>query len=608
MKRTVTRKAVIAASGLILLTLMVVGVWAQVTGDTPSGTTEAGEAGVAAPEKDTIELHVKETDLSSVLKLLADQRQLNIVAGKDVTGKVTADLYGVSLDEALYAVLEMNGYGYRREGNFVYIYTKEQLATMTAAEAKTDTRIFVLNYMNVTEAQALIKPVLSTSAIVAATSRAKMGIPSGGEDVEGDTYCLQDKLVITDLVENLDRVAALLAKLDTRPQQVLVEATILQVTLDDEASLGVDFNILAGIDFRQISAADFSLANPNSIVTTAGTTGNVAQLPWGRVGTTGFATAGTGLQVGVVTNDVSFFIQALEAVEDINILSNPKVLALNKQRAEVIVGERLGYRTTTTTATSEIENVEFLDTGTQLQFRPYISQDGFIRMEIHPEVSTGQIDALGLPSERTTEVTCNIMVRDGHTVVIGGLFDETSQITKSMVPGLGNIPGLGALFRSDSHETMRREIIVLLTPHIIDDATSNVEGRETLAEAERYVTGIRSRFPLYTREKLTQVYMAEADDCYNRYLLTGDERDRKTTLWNLKQSRHISPNNLEVHKRIDALEADQGSRRPRLTAESVLWKRMLRHGLLDDVRPAAPHGRRSPGGQQGTDADKGGER
>ena len=125
MTRSMMRKTVIAAGGLLLVALAVAGVRGQATGD----------AAEAAP-KDKIELHVKETDLSSVLKLLADQQRLNIVAGKDVTGKVTADLYGVSLDEALYAVLEMNGYGYRREGNFVYVYTKEEIAKMKAAEAK----------------------------------------------------------------------------------------------------------------------------------------------------------------------------------------------------------------------------------------------------------------------------------------------------------------------------------------------------------------------------------------------------------------------------------------------------------------------------------------
>jgi len=152
---------------------------------------------------------------------------------------------------------------------------------------------------------------------------------------------------------------------------------------------------------------------------------------------------------------------------------------------------------------------------------------------------------------------------------------------------------------------MRREIIVLMTPHIIDDATSNAEGRDLLADAERRITGLRSRFPLYTREKLTQVYLAQADNCYSRYLVTGDDKDRKAAVWNLKQGRHVSPNNIEIHKRLDTLEARRGSRRPRLTAESAVWQRMLQHGLLDDVRPAAPEGQ-TPPRRKDTQGDKGG--
>ncbi|MCX5672471.1 MAG: hypothetical protein NTU94_14230 [Planctomycetota bacterium] len=91
------------------------------------------------------------------------------------------------------------------------------------------------------------------------------------------------------------------------------------------------------------------------------------------------------------------------------------------------MGQRLGYKTTTTTETTTVQTIEFLDSGTQLIFRPFISDDGYVRMEIHPKISKGLVDpATGLPSETTTEVTCNIMVKDGHTVVIGGLFRETT--------------------------------------------------------------------------------------------------------------------------------------------------------------------------------------
>lgn len=607
------RYTVIALAGGLLMILAVVGARGQSStargdqGTLAAATAADGEVDgqTVGASDDAIELHVKETDLSAVLKLLADQRKLNIVAGKDVTGKVTADLYGVTVDQALSAVLEMNGYAYRRDGNFIYVYTRKQLAEYQASQAKVETRTFRLRYVNVTDTQKLIRPVLSKRALVAASAPAGKGIPSGGEDVEGDGYTGPDILVITDYADNLDAVAKLLKEIDTQPKQVLIEATILQVTLDDDASLGVDFNLLAGIDFREISVGNFPLANPNSVVGAATTTGATGNVPWGRVGTTGFATPGTGFQMGIITNDISVFVQALETVEDVNVLSNPKVLALNKHRAEVIVGERLGYRTTTTTATSEVENIEFLDTGTSLRFRPFISDDGYIRMEIRPKVSTGSISGLGLPTERTTEVTCNIMVRDGHTIVIGGLFDENSQIDKSQVPGLGDLPVVGALFRNDHQSTMRREIIVLLTPHIVDEGEAKAEGDEALEYVDRTITALRSRFPLYTREKLTQLHLTEAEKYYGRYLATGSNSDRGKALWYLKLTRQVAPNNREVYRLLDSLEAEEGQRQPQLNTESILWRRMRDEGMLNDLPALAPRKPRA-WSEKNSETDEGG--
>src|SRR5690606_22979737 len=96
--------------------------------------------------------------------------------------------------------------------------------------------------------------------------------------------------------------------------------------------------------------------------------------------------------------------------------------------------------TTTVTQTSSIQNVEFLETGTQLRFRPYIGDDGYVRIEVHPEDSTGGLTAANLPFEQTTEVTTNIIVRDGHTILIGGLFREVTSASRSQVPLVGNVP------------------------------------------------------------------------------------------------------------------------------------------------------------------------
>jgi type IV pilus assembly protein PilQ len=554
---------------------------------------------LAEPGSDRIELHVRDADLSAVLKILNEQQsernKVNFVAGKDLTGKVTADLYGVTLDQALAAVLEMNGYGYRRTDSFIYIYTKKQLADLVLSEAKVETRVFRLNYINTDEAKEVVKPALSKTGLVAVTSRSQKGIPSGGDDVGGDSYSQQDVLVVSDLEANLKRVAEIIKQVDVRPKQVLVEATILDVQLSDDTSLGVDLNVLAGINFDGTSTASFPITNPQGVIPLPVTgTGTVAsaptvpssKMPFGRVGTTGFATPGQGFQVGVITNNVSMFIQALETISDINVRANPKVLALNKQRAEVMVGSRLGYQTTTTTQTTTVQTVQFLDTGTQLQFRPFISDDGTIRMEIHPAVSTGQISTLGLPSEQTTEVTCNVMVRDGHTIVIGGLFADTSDMNKAQVPGLGMLPVVGALFRYDHSSTQRREIIVLLTPHVVDDGVAEAEGRRIAAEVDRISTGLKARFPIYTREKLTTMHLSEAEKYYDRYLETGSAADRNLTLWNLKLARNVAPNNMAVGRLLDKLETEECAARPRLQTEDVLWERLRQSGLLDNLPPS----------------------
>jgi type II secretory pathway component GspD/PulD (secretin) len=197
--------------------------------------------------------------------------------------------------------------------------------------------------------------------------------------------------------------------------------------------------------------------------------------------TSGFARSGTsGLRVGVTSGDIAVFITALESVTDITILANPKILALNKQVGTVFIGQKIGYRDRTTisdTGQATIGEVKFLDTGTKLSFRPYIGDDGYIRMDIYPKDSTGSVDSQGIPTETTAELITNIMVKDGQTIVIGGLFRDAVTTTRSQVPLLGDIPLIGALFRGTTDSTKRQEIIVMLTPHIVS------EPAETQAEA-----------------------------------------------------------------------------------------------------------------------------
>jgi len=529
---------------------------------------------IEVKDGNTIELHVKNQDLSTVLELLSRECRLNILASKKATGKVTADLYHTSLDQTLTALCRTNGLRWVREGDFIYIHTPEEMTALADDDTRMKTEVFPLNWLTSQDAQKIITPALSKKAAVSGTVASDVGIPSTNTEAGGNKYGLGDALLIRDYPENLDNVRAILKLMDGRPRQVLVEATILSVSLTDANSLGINFNSLAGVDFRDLSNTATPVTDPSANANDPTSTLDIAnkkggQPPWAQARTLGFATAGTGLNVGIITHNISILISALESITDTTVIGNPKVLALNKQRAEVIVGERIGYQTATTTQTATIQDVQFLDTGTQLVFRPFIADDNYVRLEVHPKVSTGQL-VNNLPQENTTEVTCNVMVKSGNTIVIGGLFSETSSISHSQVPGLGNIPWLGALFRSRNESSDRREIIILLTPHIIEDDTAAAVGAQVMDDIKRRGLGLREGFAFYSRERLSVTYLHEADKAWQRYEKSNSMFDLGAAWWDTEMTLNVAPNNLKAMRLKDRIfQAFHGW--PREVKAWTLW-------------------------------------
>ena len=178
----------------------------------------------------------------------------------------------------------------------------------------------------------------------------------------------------------------------------------------------------------------------------------------------------------------------LETVGDTNVIATPHLTCINKHPAQILIGSQLGYISSTVTETSTAQNVNFLEVGAQLRLRPFISTDGQIRMEVHPELSTGQVKLEGgftLPEKDVTQVTTNVMIRDGATVIIGGLMREDLISNTTQIPYLGSLPGVGWLFRQKSDETVRSEILVLITPHIVYDAEACAEGSKGAEEFHR---------------------------------------------------------------------------------------------------------------------------
>jgi type II secretory pathway component GspD/PulD (secretin) len=256
-------------------------------------------------------------------------------------------------------------------------------------------------------------------------------------------------IYVEDYEENLAKMKDVIRVMDLEPKQVMIEAAILEVSLDKDTSLGIKWDWL---DLPVEGASDVT----------------------GTISAQGFSSpagiSSTGFFAAVTNDHIAAFLDTLSINTDFNLLASPRLLALNDHKAEIIIGSKLGYKVTTTTLTGTIEDVEFLDVGTKLVITPHISGDGKILMEIHPEVSDGSISTAGLPFKQTTETTTTVLVGDGQTIVIGGLIRERGEEVISKVPGAGDIPLLGLFFRRKEMRNLKDEIIVLMTPCIVNDA------------------------------------------------------------------------------------------------------------------------------------------
>lgn len=423
----------------------------------------------STPQDDLVTLNVRDEELSNVLDKLSIQHRINLVAGDTVEGRVTINLYDVPLEEALSMILATQKLTFVKEGDFYRVITREELDSEFLERDEDETRVFTLNHQSAKDAQKLLSPLLSASGAMSIAGGDADGASAGGSGSAGSEDVgtgRREVVVVKDRRSIVDRIAKTLEELDRPPKQLLLEATIVAVDLGEENLLGVNFNVLGGIGFNEIGAASDMTG-----MTGYGVSGATLDDLLFSGQTLGFAQSppGRGLSLGLVKNQVAAFVEALEETTNATILSNPKVVALNGQEASIIVGGRLGYKTVVSTNTSALEEVNFLDTGTQLRFRPYIAEDGWIRMEVRPSNSTGIIDPVsGIPSESTAEITTSVLMRDGQTLIIGGLISERVQTTRSQVPFLGSLPLIGALFGRSQDSIERNELVILLTTHLLD--------------------------------------------------------------------------------------------------------------------------------------------
>ena len=480
-----------------------------------------------------LESLVHDGDIVDFLHILSLKCNRNIIPTKAVSGNVKVNLFDVSCKEALDAILPAYGYTYEEKGAFIFVYTQKEYTAMMATNRKMETRVFTLNYVPAESINSLITPVLSSSGSVSVSPKIQNTSP--------ESWAAKNCIIVIDYPEHLEMINQIIDEIDVRPPQVLIEATILVASLNDTNEFGIDFNVLSGVDFVHNNGGFGIPDNSGSFTGTevAAGTGMTSKISDG------------GLSLNIANSNVNILIKAIETITDVVTLGNPKVLTLNRQKGRVIVGNKDGYITTEVSQTTSTQTVDFLETGTQLSFIPFVMDDGYIRMELMTKDSDGGVETKGayvLPSEQTAEVTSNVLVKDGNTIVIGGLFRDKTSVTRSQVPLLGDIPGVGTLFRSQSDNVSKEEVIFLITPHIIQEKADYAMAEEVQTNIDRARESVSKKLIPIGRTRLAEYYYRQA----RQAIELGELKDAKKYI---DRSAYIMP----LHKDAIALQQEMSS-------------------------------------------------
>jgi len=397
-----------------------------------------------------ITLNFHQVDIQELLSALAIKREINIVMAQDVSGKVSLHLYQVTLDEALHAISLAGGFGYMKHGATHFIYKPKEEKDPQADRLKM--RVFELKYAEADKIQEVLDAIPGKRVI-------QFHEPS-------------KTIIVEDTPENIKKIETIIRFWDRMPKQVMIEAKILEISLTDEMSLGVNWEKILG-DAR-IGTGGFSIAVPPT-----------------AEGSSPVPSTGSGIFANMLTgagtrHEFTVALDALQAKTKVNTLSTPKILAIHGKQARVQVGGQQGYKETTVTGTGlATESVQFLDTGTILDITPYIGDEGNVLLNVKPSINSVTIDAAtGIPTVQSTTVSTWLMAKSGETVFIAGLIQDQKKNTSEMVPCLGNAPGLGWLFRGTSRSTGKNELVVLITPQVFENDRKRLD-EEAIEKAEK---------------------------------------------------------------------------------------------------------------------------
>jgi len=419
-------------------------------------TPEVEEAPVEAPKYvgEKISIDFQDADLVHVFRLIADISGYNIVVSPDVKGKFSLRLTDIPWDQALDIILRNYGLSKTKDGNIVRIaptsvLAREEEAIAQAKESQEKagnliTRIYPINYADVAD----IKKAIDDAKIL--TKRGFISI-----DIRTTS------VIIKDVEQRHEEYEALIRALDEPTPQVSIEARIVEVTTNVTKELGIQWGALykptpqtqIGGSSLTAGSGEFSL-NPLLVNLPSA----VGKGSGGALGI-GFVSAGN-------LRSLDLQISALESSGKGKIVSNPKVMTMDNQKAKIIQGKKIPY----TTISDEGTKTEFVDAALELTVTPHITPHGTILMNVEVkknEANFSQTSEGGVPTIDTNEISSQVLIKHGDTLALGGIFK--TNITKNLasVPGLGKIPYLGWLFKNKEDKDEVTEILIFITPRVV---------------------------------------------------------------------------------------------------------------------------------------------
>lgn len=436
-----------------------------------------------------ISLDFQDIEVRRVLQLLADFTGINMVAADTVQGNITLRLKDVPWDQALDIILKTKNLDKRRNGNVIWIAPVTELIKAEDEEAKAiaqsiklapiQTEYLRLSYAKAADVFKLVtdsrKEAGKNTGVNNQDSLALESLLSARGSIVSDDRT--NTLIVNDTAQNIDKIRKMVDLLDVQVQQVMVEARIVRASTSFTKEMGVKWGILSqGVNSNNdllVGGSDqtlwdlktpdddgkYTIQRPDNLNVDLGVTNPAGQIAFSLISLSDFM--------------LDLELSALQADGYGEVISTPKVLTGDKQKAKVATGQEVPYQTTTNSASGSTATTSFKEALLSLEVTPSITPDGKVQMQldIAKDSIAGEAPNGELILNKNT-ITTNVLVNNGETVILGGVFEQTTSNSQTKVPFLGDIPYIGALFRKDTKSDDKQELLIFVTPRIVNDSVS----------------------------------------------------------------------------------------------------------------------------------------